>query len=230
MESNEDFGSSFGGVGDSDGGEGEVVPAVGVSVAAVVVCAGVEERSEEPISFDTPRWAIYSGTLKKWTVPVVEEQARTVLVELKDKEQMEAGRDPLRNSQSLAPVCVLKIRIIVPFLEAEARSTPFSERVSFCRPVLWQLTMQIGATFKASKMTALPLCGPKLLLLSLLLLVPLLLSPGVLSGEGSNCWNARMERSEDDKSHAISGSSCGPTAGHGFNISILCRSFMQDTS
>ena len=128
----EEFGSSVEGIPAmvlfGEGSDEDAIDGVSVIEVPMVAVGGIDENADAR-SFDTPKCAMLPGTLKKWTVPVVEEQARIVLLELNDKEQIDAGREPLLNSQSLLPVCVLKMRMIVPFLEADASSTPFSESV-----------------------------------------------------------------------------------------------------
>lgn len=220
----EEFGSSLDGITGTvlfgEDGEDEVVEGVSITELSMVAVGGVDKGAEAK-SFDTPNCATLSGTLKKWTVPVVEEHARIVLLELNDKEQMDAGKEPLLNSQSLLPVCVLNMRIMVPFFEADASSTPFSESVKICSAVLWQLIMHNGDSFNASKITALPLCEPKLSLSApsryssppapWLLFVPPLPVPFAWpapfapaeEARGSNCWNARTDKSEEDKSQAM---------------------------
>jgi hypothetical protein len=78
----------------------------------------------------TPSSAMYSGTLKKWTVPVPEQHASTVLSGLKDMEVILAGSVPLLNSATFLLVRVLKMRIIVPLMEHVASKTPFCERIA----------------------------------------------------------------------------------------------------
>jgi hypothetical protein len=102
-----------------------------------VVSDGVEDDDSElfftvvvGVITLTPSSAMYSGTLKKWTVPVPEQHASTVLSGLKVMEVILAGSVPLLNSATFLLVRVLKTRIIVPLMEHVASKTPFCERIA----------------------------------------------------------------------------------------------------